>query len=118
MLISAGAYLYKFIIYAGHDDTNDYKLGLGASVVLKLLNVVEEPDHQSIYFDNLFTSHQLLVELSKRNFCAAGTVRESRLIGSMLEDSKSLDKKERGLFDFRFDKTNAIAAVKWNDNPC
>jgi len=115
-LCSASGYLYKFIPYAGRDDNNDYKLGLGASVVLQLLDVVEEPDHHSVYFDNFFTSHRLLVELSKRKFCATGTVREPRLIGSTLEDSKSLAKKDRGSFDFRFDKANAIAAVKWNDN--
>ena len=63
-----------------------------------------------------FTSHRLLIELNKRQFCATGTVREQRLTGSILENSKSLRKKDRGSFDHAYDKANDIAAVKWNDN--
>jgi len=51
-----------------------------------------------------------------RKFCATGTIREPRLIGSTLKDSKSLGEKEHGSFDFHCEKANALAAVKCNDN--
>jgi len=115
-LCSSAGYLYKFLPYAGRSGDIDYDLGLGASTVLQLLEVVEEPNLHAVYFDNFFTSHRLLIELNKRQFCATGTVREQRLTGSILENSKSLGKKDRGSFDHAYDKANDIAAVKWNDN--
>ena len=40
-LCSSGGYLYKFIPYAGRDDNYDKDLGLGANVVLQLLDVAQ-----------------------------------------------------------------------------
>lgn len=88
--------MFKFIPYAGRDDYNDYELGLGASVVLELLDIVRDPEEHAVYFDNFFTSHKLLVELSRRKFCATGTIREQRLAENPLENSKSFGKKECG----------------------
>ena len=48
----SGGYLYKFILYAGRDDYGDYHLGLGASTVLQLLDIIEDPNHHGVYFDN------------------------------------------------------------------
>ena len=102
--------------YVGRDDTYDPDLGLGASVVLGLLQKVSEPNHHAIYFDNFFTSHKLMMKLHELGFHATGTVREPRLIDSSLVDSKSLQKQKRGSYDYRFDRANEIVAVKWNDN--
>lgn len=115
-LCSSNGYLYNFMPYAGRDDNIDHDLGLGASVVVQLLDIVREPSHHAVYFDNFFTSQRLLLELSKRKFCATGTVRECRLVSCTLEDSKTLAKKDRGYFDWRYEKNSNIMAVKWNDN--
>jgi hypothetical protein len=115
-LCSSDGYLFNAIPYAGRDDYVDYDLGLGASVVLQLLQVVEEPIEHAVYFDNFFTSYKLLQKLTEHKFCATGTVREPRLLSCTLDNSKALSKKERGSYDYRFDKSNLIFAVKWNDN--
>jgi len=115
-LCSSDGYLYQFLPYAGRDENFDSELGLGASVVMSLLRVVPDPQQHAIYFDNFFTSHKLMIKLRQSGFHATGTVREPRLIASELENSKSLQKKERGAYDCRFDKKNEVLVVKWNDN--
>jgi len=102
--------------YCGRDENFDADIGLGASVVLNLLRIVSDPQQHAIYFDNFFTSHKLMIKLRESGFYATGTVREPRLIASQLENTKSLQKKERGAYDYRFDKKNEVFAVKWNDN--
>jgi len=105
-LCSSDGYLYQFLPYAGRDENIDSDLGLGASVVMSLLRVVPDPQQHAIYFDNFFTSHKLMIKLRQSGFHATGTVREPRLIGNELENSKSLQKKERGAYDCRFDRAN------------
>jgi DNA excision repair protein ERCC-6 len=115
-LCSSDGYLFQFMPYTGRDENYDADLGLGASVVMSLLRVVSNPEQHAIYFDNFFTSHKLMIKLHQSHFHATGTVREPRLIASELENSKSFQKRERGAYDFRFDKRNQVLAVKWNDN--
>jgi len=115
-LCSSDGYLFQCLPYAGRDDNYDEELGLGASVVMSLLRIVPNPLHHAVYFDNFFTSHKLMIKLRQSGFHATGTVREPRLIASDLPDSKSLQKKERGSYDYRYDKNNDVLAVKWNDN--
>ena len=115
-LCSSDGFLFNAIPYTGREDYVDPDLGLGASVVLQLLGVVDEPHVHSVYFDNFFTSHKLLQKLTEKKFCATGTIREPRLLSCTFEKSKLLAKKERGAFDFRHDQANHVFAVKWNDN--
>lgn len=115
-LCSADGYLFQFIPYVGRDKKINCDLGLGASVVLQLLDVVNDPQNHAVYFDNFFTSHKLMVELLARKFCATGTVREPRLIDSSLMNSQCMKKQQRGSYDCTYDKVNHVVAVKWNDN--
>lgn len=78
-LCSATGYLFKFIPYAGAAEGYDRQVGLGAEVVLRLLESVEFPESHKVYFDNFFTSYYLMCLLSERRFCATGTVRSNRI---------------------------------------
>ncbi|XP_035211459.1 piggyBac transposable element-derived protein 2-like [Stegodyphus dumicola] len=50
-------------------------------------------------------------------FRATGTIRENRTNHECpLEESKSMQKKERGTSDFAFDEKSEIFLVRWNDN--
>ena len=115
-LCSSQGYLFNSIPYVGKDEAFDKEMGLGAGVVLQLLDVVENPQEHEIYFDNFFTSHKLMIRLNERHFFATGTIREPRLIQSILEDSKKLSKQERGCYSTAFDQVNKIVSVKWFDN--
>lgn len=115
-LCSSAGYVYKFIPYAGKSATFSKTLGLGQSVVLDLLQIVPEPQHHKIYFDNFFTSHSLMVKLSDLHFFATGTVRENRTAKCPLTGVKAFKKKDRGYFETAYDENNKIIALRWNDN--
>jgi len=51
-----------------------------------------------------------------RDFFATETIREPRLIQSILDDSKKLSKQEHGCYSTAFDQVNMIVSVKWFDN--
>jgi len=69
-LCSSQGYLFNSIPYVGKDEAKDKEMGLGAGVVLQLLNVVENPQEHEIYFYNFFTCHKLMILLSGSNFFA------------------------------------------------
>lgn len=43
-------------------------------------------------------------------------LRENRTEKCPIMDNKKMSKKDRGFYDSKFDKTNAILVVKWKDN--
>lgn len=45
-----------------------------------------------------------------------GTMRENRIPGSNLRDSKEMKKNDRGSYDFMKIRDKDIIFIKWNDN--
>lgn len=115
-LCSSHGYLFKCIPYCGKTAHFDPDLGLGGSVVMQLLEIVETPSAHTVHFDNFFTSHALLVSLKSYGFFATGTIRENRLSGGCFIDNKELKEQGRGAYDCISDTNNGILAVKWFDN--
>lgn len=88
---------------------------MGSYVVNKMLTAVTEVDNHVVFFDNYFTSYQLMSELSGRNIRVCGTVRENRTNHCRpLKPKKVIEKEDRGSFDYRSD--GKVLCVKWNDN--
>lgn len=112
-LCSSEGYLFQCLPYAGASDNYDRQIGLGADVVLRLLDIVENPEHHKVFFDNFFTSYYLMCLLNEKRFCATGTVRNNRIGGATLHEGKQL---KRGETDFVFDTTNKILLCRWSDN--
>lgn len=115
-LCSCEGYLYNFDIYTGKSMEKSVDLGLGGDIVTSLLKVVEIPSNHIIYFDNFFTSHSLLAELSKMGFYATGTIRDNRIGKCPITQVKKMKKEDRGTFDSAFDTKHGISVVRWNDN--
>ncbi|XP_069670940.1 piggyBac transposable element-derived protein 3-like isoform X1 [Periplaneta americana] len=120
-LCGSNGYCYKFDLYcgkdaAGSDVSNRHDLALGTKVVLNMLDCIVHPRAHDIYFDNFFTSRDLLLHLQDLGFRATGTVRENRMDGCPLQDTKLLQKSVRGSYDYSFDINGEILFVKWNDN--
>ncbi|GFW88909.1 piggyBac transposable element-derived protein 3 [Trichonephila clavipes] len=65
---------------------------LGSRVVRELLFSVESPDRHEIFFDNFFSSHKLLTELSENNFKATGKIPDNRTERCPLKSSKEANK--------------------------
>lgn len=80
-------------MYTGKSESNNTAgLNLGSKVVINLLECVEVPNDQVIYFDNFFTNRDLLIHLKHLGFRATGTMRENRT-----DQQKSYKKNHEGL---------------------
>ena len=69
------------------------------------------------FFDNYFTSYELMEKLSDDGILGTGTIRENRIrVANQILDSKTALKKktERGAYNFC--RTESIFLTSWNDN--
>lgn len=115
-LASSDGYVYSFDIYAGKSArSSETSLGLGGNVVVNLLEHVEVSFH-AVYFDNFFTSFDLLKHLKELGHFACGTMRENRTGNCPLQDKKAVGKKSRGWYEFKFEEEKEICITRWNDN--
>ena len=103
---------YNFQIYKGKETGPKQEI-LGSRVVQDMASIIrhEDADKHILYFDNFFTSHQLLDNLGKKNLRATGTVRTNRMMKYPLN---ILKKDERASLDYRSDGN--VLFVQWKDN--
>lgn len=113
---SSTGYCYSFDFYCGKSQspTSD---PLGSRVVKTLLEKLNctSANHE-VFFDNFFTSYDLLLELRSLGYRATGTVRENRTKKCPLKSTKEMKKLDRATYDYRFDKKGEILLVRWKDN--
>ena len=98
VLASATGLPNNIEIYTGK-SANDVGEPLGTDVMKNALEVCECPSNHSVYFDNFFSSYQLLSYLFKKGFRATGTMRKDRVMKCPLIDMKQMKRKERGSCD-------------------
>ena len=103
---------YKVTVYEGKTET--CKGLLGTRTVMDCLKVCKVPASHHIYFDNFFTSYDLIAELKTLGYRATGTVRQNRIRGCPLKSDAEMKKSERGSYDYRSD--GDVEIVRWNDN--
>jgi DNA excision repair protein ERCC-6 len=108
-------YLYNFEVYCGRQPTLQ-ALPLGTRVVIDLLDAVDTPTDHEVYFDNFFTSPQLMATLREKGFRATGTIRETRTLKAPLTPNRTMRKKPRGHYEVCFDRKHDVCIVKWQDN--
>jgi hypothetical protein len=70
---------------------------MGTKVILDMINGLAMPHATSIFFDNLFTSRDLLIYLQTKQMFATGTIRENRLSNFPLQSSKDMKKQKEAL---------------------
>ena len=71
-LCSANGYLFQSNLYGGASKPHDKIIGLGADVVMSLLENVDAPSSHRSFFDYFFTSYHLMYLLKERRFFATG----------------------------------------------
>lgn len=127
MFVRAGVsgLIYDFLPYAGEDTFRnrtftDYEnsLGLGAKVVLGLCKTIKNKP-STVYFDNFFTSLELIRHLREEyGILSLGTIKNNRLRSCQekIISDKALAKKGRGASQQLVCNHNKLAVVKWIDN--
>lgn len=114
-------YVNWFEPYQGattHVGTLYMELGVGAGVVLTYADILRskwESHKFHFYFDNFFTSVDLLISLRNRNIQGTGTIRCNRLTNNPFA-SIDMKKRKRGDYEYSMSQENNIVAVQWNDN--
>lgn len=72
MLCGASGLIYNLILYQGGNTEleENYKqqYGFGGAIVIKLVDGILKPRSQYLYFDNLFTSYNLIHALDKKRY--------------------------------------------------
>ena len=79
VLASATGLPYKIEMYQGK-STGETDEPLGTHVVKKNLEICENPKDHSVFFDNFFSSYQLITDLGTKEFRATGTMRSDRIM--------------------------------------
>lgn len=119
--------VYDFFAYDGSNTFHNVKftdweedyLGVGGKTVVRLCNTIANPALCTVYFDNWFTSLELLYYLRhERGILSLGTIRKDRLRNCPLSSDKNLKKKGRGTHEVVCDNTKRLAVTKWVDNQC
>lgn len=118
MCCGVTGYCYNAEIYEGQQTNNLEKdtHGLGMSVILNKIATIHKPEEHCFYFDNFFTSFDLMKNLKERNIPATGTVRCNRMNKCPIKTDKEMKKEFRGAFDYRYDEINEIFCLVWKDN--
>ena len=111
-LCSTAGYPFSLQLYGGAADKTDEPLG--TRVVRQLLEAVGDPAEHTVYFDNFFTSHTLLIDLKEKGWRATGTVRDNRTNRCPLKPVAEMKKLEKGEMDYRSDGT--VMVCRWRDN--
>ncbi|KAK3784686.1 hypothetical protein RRG08_012141 [Elysia crispata] len=95
-------------------------LGMGGQVVLDLVTALSQNCFH-VTFDNLFSSLALAEELTRRGLACTGTIctgtiRANRTGDCPILDTKTMEKKARGSYDFKADNEKGMIMTRWNDN--
>ena len=118
-LVRAGAsgFMYDFFLYAGKDEPDPQaNIQICAQVVSKLCKDLPGHLNHKVFFDNWFTTLDLMMHLKQQSLHAVGTIRQNRVKNCPLKPSKDLEKEGRGSLDYRTDNNSGIIITKWVDN--
>ncbi|KAG8225279.1 hypothetical protein J437_LFUL001892, partial [Ladona fulva] len=115
-LSDSAGYLYHAEPYAGVDtDLPKTDLGQGGDVVLGLVDKCRVPPGMKVFFDNFFTSENLLKELTRKGIGATGTFRENRVKEIYnLPEKIQFKRLKRGKAVYRSD--GSLLIMRWNDS--
>ena len=122
-LNTSEGYLASFDLYQGKtyegNKENEELFGKCGATVLK--NLASLPANKQklpfkLYFDNLFTSLQLLQHLKCSEYGATGTLRENRGKKCPLTPVNNMKKLPRGSAEYVTDTANQIVVCRWMDN--
>ena len=88
------------IYTSAEDDKSKLKKPLGTRVVESLIECVTQPKNSILFFDNSFSSYDLVKSLTDKGFKAIGTIRNNRTKKTPLMSNKEMKAKKKGKLDY------------------
>ena len=111
------AYDFKFYHGKGTGVSEDHKhLGLGESIVMRLVENLAERENFKAYFENFFTSIPLLIQLKEKGYHALSVLKTNRMSGAILKSKGDMKRQGRGAMDSCVSKSGDFTIVRWQDN--
>lgn len=115
-LCSSSGMLYDFEIYQGKNTViSGPKLGFCSDIVVHLTRTIPENKNLKLFFDNYFSTLNLILYLQKKGIWATGTIRRNRCSKVPLQSEKELKKEGRGSFDYRIEREDNLYVIRWLD---
>lgn len=110
-------YLMQFEPYQGkQSNRQNMDLGVGGSVVMNLLSKLPRNVSFKIYGDRYFSSLKLVNRLQEIGYGYTGTIMANRIEKCPITSIKTMEKRDRGAYDFCTDTNTGITVTEWNDN--
>uniref|UniRef100_A0A1I8N2Y9 PiggyBac transposable element-derived protein domain-containing protein n=1 Tax=Musca domestica TaxID=7370 RepID=A0A1I8N2Y9_MUSDO len=97
--------MYDFTLYIGEGTCESFGMGISSDIVLALASNIPMNQNFKLFFDNWFTSINLMIALRQRGILSVGTIRSNRLKNCALCSEKELQKRGRGSFDCKYEAT-------------
>jgi len=124
VMAGVSGFAYNFEIYSGQENNSELRLpcepdiGASANVVVRLARIIPSNNNFKLYYDNYYTSIQLMVYLKTRGIENLGTVRRNRLKNVPFPSDAAMKSKDRGTMYECTATVNQekITAVLWKDN--
>lgn len=122
LLCGSSGLVYDLLMYQeGNTEINEQEkqmYGFGGAVVLKLINDLVKPSQHYLYFDNFFTSFNLIHALDEMKIYATGTARTNRFVNPPLLSDKTMSNLGHGAsFEISSAVPNTnIGMLKWYDS--
>ena len=118
-LVRAGqsGIIYDFFLYGGKNSTGGNSCSADA-IVLKLSEGIPRNQGFRLFFDNWFSTLDLMVQLKSIGILSTATFRTNRLKGCPIASDKELKKEGRGSYDYRSDVNSGVHVIKWHDHKC
>ena len=110
--------MYDFFVYNGKNyaELDDGKFGhlqKCAQFVVKPCDDLPVRNNYEVFFDNWFTTLDLLHHFKLKGIYSVGTIRLNPFWGCPLAANKELMKNGRGAMDYPCDSNSGMMAVKW-----
>lgn len=109
-------FVYDFEVYTGNAMKIGGDLTFSGNVVLRMVHNLLPEKNYKVFFDNWFTSADLVAELAKKKIWSAVPIRSNRLSKCTFAEDKALKSKGRGSYDYKSDSKSGITIVKCFDN--
>lgn len=119
-LCGSSGMVYNILLYQGNTTEIDQNIlktfGLGAIVVLHLTKYVEKNKH-FLFFDNFFSTFNLMEQLSQKQIYAVVTARTNRFVKPPLLSDNQMSQMGRGTaYEISTNMENCnLCLVKWFD---
>ncbi|XP_065316689.1 piggyBac transposable element-derived protein 2-like [Gordionus sp. m RMFG-2023] len=114
-MCNPSGYLIQFIPYHGKENQQNLDLGVGGSVVIKLVSYLPPGLPYKIYANHFFSSINLAYHLKNKGIGYTGTILANKIEKCPI-CPETLAKCARGSYDYRTDAAQGLAITGWNDN--